>query len=127
VSVRKPVPQFGPLNVGNVTQKGPMDILVQSVRNEGVFSLYKGKDRRRCVWKPTHGLLDRYGKPIGGGCSSQLSPLCCIQRLEACCYTLPGHYSSTGSFGRVDGRCRQLCSCKSRYVLSLLHLGWASI
>jgi len=25
-----------------------MDILVQMVRNEGAFSLYKGKDRRPC-------------------------------------------------------------------------------
>jgi hypothetical protein len=29
----------------NFVQKGPMDILSQTIRNEGFFALYKGKEK----------------------------------------------------------------------------------
>jgi hypothetical protein len=63
-------------DLATILQKGPMDILKQTVRQEGFFALYKGYPyhKEMCLHQNLSA-LHRHGKPTGWNCRSQLPAL----------------------------------------------------
>jgi hypothetical protein len=102
------------------TQKGPMDILVQTIRNEGFFALYKGMCPSCSSIRALKILCrTRHAFTSSGDCWCQQPPLCVIRILQTRDFSLPGPIFEANRHRRRDGWCSKCYSRQPRYAIML--------
>ena len=99
---------YGPLIL---LQKGPMDILTQTIRKEGVFALWKGMCALLFVeFKGLRGSTLRYGEPLDWYSRRQLAPLHLLRGVKAYHLTIPRVVFERDRCCWCNGWCCQLRS-----------------
>lgn len=94
-------------------QNGPMDILVQTLRKEGVLALWKGKNFSSNIFRYSVSMAhnvnyhntNRHGEPAHWHSRSQLASIHFVRRVETDHLPVPGPLPSRNRCGGCDGWC----------------------